>query len=361
MPQTALPLSRKNNPQRTYVIGGLLLIIAGMIFGELFAIFVIHPLYDKVGSLMYAAAQAVTAADPDAAQQAFRGIGEQLESRGTKVDSHNHVIQLGMLALLLSFLQPYVRLSQQTKQRLAMCFIGASVLLPVSVFLIHYVGLAYSPFSHIGWASVSADLAGGVLVLVLMAQLMGVIRYFHGGGKTAEAGYCECPESRLLLRVGLFMLLAGMLYGAFFAAKHYDAMARQELSLLTTIVDSAANGEQAKVDRTFGDYGYLQTSRGTKVAAHAHLNEIAMVMLLVAFAQPLVFLQQAWKRRWAKLMALGGVMLPVAIYSELWLPVIVGGGLADLSGGLVLLGLIAMLFGILRTTGIVDAREEESV
>ena len=66
----------------------------------------------------------------------------------------------GYLALLLALVQPYVALSAVRKKILASFLVGG-VVLPVGIFLIHYVGLAYSPFAVIGWASVLADSAAG--------------------------------------------------------------------------------------------------------------------------------------------------------------------------------------------------------
>ena len=57
---------------------------------------------------------------------------------------------------------------------LAALFIAGGVLLPVGIFLIHYVGLTGSPFAAIGWASVLADSAGALLIIVLIARPQGL-------------------------------------------------------------------------------------------------------------------------------------------------------------------------------------------
>jgi hypothetical protein len=107
----------------------------------------------------------------------FARVGRLLENRGIKVDTHVHVIDFGYLALLLAPLQPYVAWTEQRKKQLAVLFMVGAVLLPVSVFLIHYVGLAYSPLAAIGWASIFADLGGLLVIVALTGMLVGVLRY----------------------------------------------------------------------------------------------------------------------------------------------------------------------------------------
>src|SRR5207249_6125168 len=137
-----------------------------------------------------------------------------LEDRGTKVDAHVHMIDAGYLALLFALLQPFVALSAPGKKLLAVFFITGGVLLPVGIFLIHYVGLAYSPFSVIGWASIVADSAGALLIFVLLAEAYGFWRLLHRAGYVGEP---ELPndrtwERRTLMSGGALLILAGFVY-----------------------------------------------------------------------------------------------------------------------------------------------------
>ena len=58
-------------------------------------------------------------------------------------------------------------------------FLFGAWLLPVGVFLIHYVGLAYSPLQAIGWASIFADFGGVLVILSTLAYLFGVARHLR--------------------------------------------------------------------------------------------------------------------------------------------------------------------------------------
>src|SRR5437016_14356595 len=130
---------------RLLIFGGIALIAGGMLFGDIFAVFVLHQNGGRTGETLLAATQAAAAQDPAGVRAAFTRIGSLLEDRGTKVDTHVHMTDAGYLALLLALLQPYVALSNWRKKLLARLFLLGGVLLPIGIFLIHYVGLAYSP------------------------------------------------------------------------------------------------------------------------------------------------------------------------------------------------------------------------
>src|SRR5216683_8135142 len=135
-PSTFAPLSAR----RLLVLGGIGLILVGMLFGDIFAVFVLHQNAAKVGASLSAAAHAAAAGDAKTVLTSFQSVGNFLENRGTKVDTHVHMIAFGYLALLLAILQPWVALRKGTRKKLAWTFLFGAWLLPVSVFLIHYVG-----------------------------------------------------------------------------------------------------------------------------------------------------------------------------------------------------------------------------
>src|SRR5712692_11381305 len=131
------PLSAR----RLLVLGGIGLILIGMIFGDIFAVFVLHQNAARVGAGLEAGARAALAGDGASVLAHFQDVRSFLENRGTKVDTHVHMIGFGYLALLLAVLQPWIAFSEITKRNLAWLFLVGAALLPLGVFLIHYVGL----------------------------------------------------------------------------------------------------------------------------------------------------------------------------------------------------------------------------
>jgi hypothetical protein len=346
--------------RRMLVIGGIALILAGMLFGDIFAVFVLHQNAAQINARLLAATQAVAARDASGVAAAFRDTGGFLENRGTKVDAHAHMIAFGYIALLLALLQPYVALAEETKKRLAALFLFGSALLPVCVFLIHYVGLAGSPFGAIGWASVFADLGGLVVMGAAAGELAGLWRYWRGPKKNCAIddllAHATGP-ARALLCGGTLLILAGFLHGAYYAGFHLYANEAMDQSLISTMAISAASGQPADTAQALGDYAQLQGAKAVNIAAHAHIIEFGILAILAALVQPYVFLSERWKQTWAAVLLLGSLILPVFVLLELRLG-LVAGGIADVGGLLVVIALAGMLTGIVRYTGRLDATHE---
>jgi hypothetical protein len=345
--------------QRILVLGGIALILAGMLFGDIFAVFILHPTNGSIGENLMAATEAVAAKDPDTALTHFGRIGLLLESRGTKVDTHSHIINLGYIALLLALVQPFVALSRRRRRQLALLYIVSSAILPVAVFTIYYVGLAYSPLEDIGWASITADFFGLLLVLACVGELAGLWKYFSG------ANAANVPDKlfedwgrtgRTLLAGGILLILAGFLHGAYYAGAHLYEHQQRDVALLTAMVDSAAVNDMEAARGAVMAYGQLGGEKAVQVAAHAHIIEFGLLAMLLAFVQRYVFLSERWKRRWVWVLLVGSVMLPVSVLAELRFGLLAG-GFADTGGLMVIVALAGMLVGILRHTGQMDAQK----
>lgn len=346
--------------RRLLVLGGIGLILAGMIFGDIFAVFILHPNADRVGHHLQAGVEAVAAGDAATAEAhilVIGGPGGLLENRGTKVDTHVHSIVFGYIALLLALVLPYVALPEPLKNRLAVVFLVGATLLPICVFLIYYVGLAYSPLSSIGWASILADFGGFLAIVACAGYFAGLWRNLRSGRGALKAEVLLPERSwsgRALLAGGTLLVLAGYLHGAYYAGVHLYEHEGRDVRLLRTMLESAAASNLKEAGAAVGAYGALQGEKAVHLAAHAHSIEFGTLALLLAFVQPFVFLSEPWKRRWAATLLAGSVILPVSVLLELkW--GLIAGGIADFGGLLVIIALTAMLIGVLRHSGQLDA------
>ena len=343
--------------RRIFVIGGIGLILCGMILGDIFAAFILHPNANRIGENLLAATRAVASHDPQAAGAAFQNIGSLLENRGTKVDAHSHMIGFGYIALLIALLQPYVRFSEAAKKVLAKLFVLGAILLPVGVFLIHYVGMAGSPFAAIGWASIFGDFGGFLVWVVCLCELAGLAKYFHTQSAVRASDELLNDRSwaaRTLLSGGTLLVLIGFLHGSYYAGAHLFRYEARDSELLSAMTTQAAAGDSAGAVQAVADYGQLQGAKAVNVAAHAHVIEFGVLAILLAFFQPYVFLSEKWRRIWAVILLIGSSALPVFVLLELrW--GLLAGGLADVGGLLVIIALFAMLVGIWRYTGKLDS------
>ena len=349
------PLSAR----RLLLLGGIGLILVGMLFGDIFAVFILHQNAAHVGDGLSAAAHAALAGDAGRIPVIFQNIGSFLENRGTKVDTHVHMIDFGYLALMLALLQPWAGFSEKARQRWAWLFLFGGGLLPVSVFLIHYVGLAYSPFAFIGWASIFADLGGLLALIATLAFLVGLVRHLTSAKRVQDDLFADRNSTgSLLLIAGITLVLVGFLHGsqyAFFDLYRHEAL---DFTTLQEMTLAATHGQTSAVENSLAAYGQLQGDKAVKIAAHAHIIEFGLLAMLLSFFQPYVYLSERWRRRWAWILLCGSVLLPVCVLLELNYGLLAG-GLADAGGLLVIVALLAMWIGILRYTGHLDADELE--
>lgn len=349
------PLSAR----RLLVLSGIALTITGMIFGDIFAIFTLHQNAARVGASLTGAASAALARQAPVARANLRDVGSWLENRGTKVDTHVHMIGFGYLALLLALIQPWVRFSEQTKRSLAWVLILGAWLLPVGVFLIHYVGLWRSPLRAIGWASIAADFGGLLVLMASIAMLAGLVQYTpHVAQSSADPLLADrSSEARILFAGGILLALLGIGHGAYYAAAHLYQHEARDYDLLSKITGGAAAGVRFVVQQALGDYGQLQGEKAVNIAAHAHAIEFGVLAMMLAFFQPYVSLRPEWKRRWAWVLLAGSLMLPVCVLLEMKYG-LVAGGIADFGGFLVIAALLAMWLGIWRYTGELDSKAQ---
>ena len=351
--ETFAPMSTR----RLLVFGGITLIAVGMLFGDIFAVFVLHQNGGRTGQALLAASEAASSGNTLGVKQAFERIGGLLEDHGTKVDAHVHMTDAGYLALLLALIQPYVALPQKRKKLLAKLFLAGGLLLPVGIFLIHYVGVAYSPFAAIGWASVLADSAGAALILVIIAEVYGLWKWLAGRGPADEPDFPvgRTWERRTLMSGGTILILLGFLHGAWYAGMDLYRHEAREAQILKNMLDAANSGGAGTVVQV-ASYGSLAAERAVKIAAHSHIIELGLLAMLLSFVQPYVFLSERWKRRWVMLLLFGSLVLPMFVLLELNFG-LVAGGIADIGGLLVIVALVGMLVGILRYSGHLDVAE----
>ena len=343
--------------RRLLVFGGIALVVGGMLFGDIFAVFVLHQNGGETGATLLQAANAVAVENPAGVQEAFGRIGSLMEDRGTKVDAHVHMTAAGYLALLLALVQPYIVLSAARKKFLAKLFLLGGVLLPIGIFLIHYVGLVYSPFAVIGWASVLADSAGALLIVVLIAEAWGLWSYFRS--RRASPVEPESPqdrtwERRALLAGGTVLVLLGFVHGAWYAGVHLYEQEARETTILSAMLDSAAATDTHAIAQSGDDYTRLQVEKAVNIAAHSHIIEFGLLAMLLSFVQSYVLLGGGQKALWVKVLLAGSLILPLSVYLEQKFG-LVAGGVADVGGLMVIMALVAMLVGVVRYTGHLDA------
>jgi hypothetical protein len=88
--------------------------------------------------------------------------------KAVKIAAHAHIIEFGLLAMILAFFQPYVNLREKWKLRWAVALLAGSVLLPVCALFELRFGL---------FAGGLADVGGLMVIVALVAMWIGIVRY----------------------------------------------------------------------------------------------------------------------------------------------------------------------------------------
>ena len=327
---------------RILVCGGILLIIAGMLLGEVYAIFISHVGTGEIKRLWTAIADALGRGDASAAVAGFERVEEMLHRRGRIVNTHSHIIAFGFLALTLAVLQSVLAMDEGRKRRLAILVITGSILQPLFVFVRGYAG---------EWAVWVSDLGSFLVIGAVLAYLAG-LRSTQGLSESLRAqvvSLLASPSSRLLLRTGGVLIIAGMAFGLYFAWLFVTQLEPRHWELLQSGL-AASRSDPAAARETVLAYRALQSKIAITAAAHSHAIEMGTMALLLAFVQNFVFLSDRWKLRWSRVFCFGSALMPVFIFCATIVG-LVSAAFADLSGGLAVVALIAMLVGLVRYSG----------
>jgi len=348
----AFVLDQRSSAARFLVFGGISLILAGMLLGEVFAIFISHVASAHIRREWVAnVIPAIEQHDLSAISVGYNRIEDLLERRGRIMDTHSHMIAYGFVALALALLQPMSKYSEPIRRALALCIVLGGLIQSVSVFASYWVIQQAREWAWI------ASAGGGALVL------LGVLGSYTGlrgaplrsdfAGETSRR--LSSASSRILLRTGAFLILAGMVFGFYYAWVFVTQHEPRQIALLDDALNSAMSRNSSGATGSIMAYRALQSRIAIVTAAHSHVIEMGIMAMLLAFVQDFVFLSDRWKRRWATLFCIGGVVMPICTYCASIFGLVFA-GFADTFGIMSVVALFAMLCGLVRHTGAIEAR-----
>jgi len=121
--------------RRTLLTGGTVLVLLGFLYGAWYAGMDLYSHEAREAQILKTMLDGATSSQGGSAA-AVGDYGSLAAERAVKIAAHSHVIEFGLLAILLSFVQPYVYLSEGWKRRWVMVLLAGSVILPVFVLLL---------------------------------------------------------------------------------------------------------------------------------------------------------------------------------------------------------------------------------
>jgi hypothetical protein len=150
---------------RALLAGGTFLILLGFLFGAWYAGLDLYEHESKEKTII--SAMLKDSIGGDAAQSAS-DYGKLQAEKAVDIAAHSHVIEFGLLAILLSFIQPFVFLDSSRKRFWVKLLLTGSIILPVFVPLEMHLGLI---------AGGIADIGGLMVLIALIGMLVGILRY----------------------------------------------------------------------------------------------------------------------------------------------------------------------------------------
>jgi hypothetical protein len=164
--EAELPASRTWE-RRTLMSGGTVLILLGFLYGAWYAGVDLYRHEAREAQILKNMLDAAGGGGAGTVVE-VASYGSLAAERAVKIAAHSHVIEFGLLAMLLSFVQPYVLLSDRWKRRWVVLLLTGSLILPLFVLLEIKLGLL---------AGGIADFGGLLVIVALVGMLVGVLRY----------------------------------------------------------------------------------------------------------------------------------------------------------------------------------------
>jgi hypothetical protein len=343
----APPLVRRSSATRLLVFGGISLILAGMLLGEVFAIFISHVASAQIRREWVASViPAIERHDLSVVAAGYNRIEDLLERRGRIMDAHSHVIAYGFLALAMALLEPMITCSQRTRLLLSLCIVSGGLAQGLSVFVSYWVSRQLRD-----WALMSSGVGGALVLLGVLGNFAGLRRARLGTDFASQMSrLLSSASSQILLRTGAFLILVGMAFGFYYAWVFVTQHEPRQITALDAALTSALSLDVITATSSITTYRALQSRIAIVTAAHSHVIEMGIMAMLLAFLQNFIFLSERWKRRWAILFCIGGAVMPICTYCASILG-LVPAAFADIFGMLSVVALFAMLSGLIRQTG----------
>ena len=163
---------RENSWSRRILLsGGTVLVLLGFLHGAWYAAADLYRHEAQESAILHVMMEDAAAKNlPEAANQVTK-LGNLAGEKAVNIAAHSHIIEFGLLAILLSFIQPYVFLREDWKRRWVKLLLVGSIILPVFVLLELKLGLV---------AGGIADVGGLLVIIALIGMLAGVLRYSSG-------------------------------------------------------------------------------------------------------------------------------------------------------------------------------------
>lgn len=318
---------------RLLLVGGLLLVVAGLATGELFALLLSHTLNADLRAAWKEVLSLAGSAEAGSISSHFDQIHRLAAERARAMSLHSHFGPYGLLAAALAVAKTRFGQSGRYDLPAALLILGGGAMQSLGFLWLDYGGGEWSSISNIGAA----------------LMIVGLFLYCPGLLPSADlaAGIPGPREAGgRMLRIGAVLVFAGLLFGLYLAWRHVFFEEPHMHAALRGLVGAIVDGDQALADSLYADFKGAQIRMAITAASHSHAVAFGFIMIVTALTAPQLKLGRVWRNAAFVLIVGGGVLLPVFVY----LAPRYGYAFAlcaDSAGGLAILGLLVVLYGLI--------------
>jgi hypothetical protein len=317
--------------------GGLILVVAGLVTGELFALLLSHTINADLRAAWQDVLTLAGKADIEVVGLRFDEIHRLATERARAMSLHSHFGPYGLLAAALALFK--TRLGAPGPYDLpATIFILAGGLLQSVGFLsLDYGATAWLTASNAGVVMLVLGIALYIPgLLPASSQVAAVPRFGEAGGR--------------LLRSGVVLVFLGLVFGLFLAWRHVFFEEPALHRALRDLIGSIDAGDEETALSLYATYKSSQVRMAITAASHSHAVAFGFIMIVAALATEHLRLTRGWRNTSYLLIAVGGLLLPVFVYLAPRYGYVFA-LCADSAGGLVILGLLIVLIGLIPRWG----------
>lgn len=312
--------------------GGLVLVVAGLVTGELFALLLSHTLNAELRDAWQNVLALAGKAEVGAIIPRFDQIHHLATERARVMSLHSHFGPYGLLAACLAL--------AKTRVGTAGRFDVPATVLILAGGLVQSVGFLALNYDTTSWFSIP-QLGVALLLLGIALYLPGLLQT---APRAAALPRMDLAEGKLL-RAGAVLVLAGLLFGLYLAWRHVYFEEPSLHAALRDLAVAVQAGDQAAASKLYATFKATQVRMAITAAAHSHALADGFIMIIAALAAEHLSLSAVWRKTAFTLIVAGGLAMPVFVYLAPRYGYIFA-LCADSAGGLVIVGLSIVVFGL---------------
>lgn len=322
---------------RLLLAGGVALILAGLLSGAAFALFVSHVLNAELRSVWASLIETVARGGTHEITPAVERLREIAIARGRAMSFHSHIGSYGLLAAMIALAQRSV-LGNARQGLIAPALI-------LSGGVLQAAGM-YAQAWRAAYAVSISDLGTALLGAGIALTLFRLLRSSADATQASPERANTFSVDQVLLRAGAALVCMGLLLGMYVAWRHIYFEQPALASSFAEMLRALEVGDVRTASAEFIRYKTIQARIDITAASHSHAVFFGFVLLVIAFTLRSLTLWRGFTQATRVLALAGAFLLPICVFLAPRISMRFAVG-ANIGGALVVSALTIVLIGLL--------------